>query len=259
MGHFSTFEGLLSSAFIYPKLLDTNFEYPFKENATPFQYAHEKMGNTAFAKQHFFEVLHEQGRLESFNVFMEGKFGISRKVPDRVCALGYDLDAVLSKENMRVVDIGGGQGELLLELKEAYPRLKRENLILQEFNADANPRADITAMDWNFKGSDPQPIIGADVYNLMHICHNVSDIECMRLLKKIATAMEPHSRLWIQEFSKSLRNANIHAGMIAWLGGRERSSEEWHAMAEIAGLRVTFEVYAELGEGLVEMKKNMMA
>jgi hypothetical protein len=161
----------------------------------------------------------------------------------------------MSKENMAVVDIGGGQGELLLELKEAYPPLKRENLILQEFNAAANPRADITAMDWNFKGPDPQPIVGADFYNLMHICHNVSDIQCMRLLKKITAAMEPHSRLWIQEFAKFLTNANIHAGMIAWLGGRERSSEEWHAMAEIAGLNVTFEGYTELGEGLVEMRK----
>ena len=213
------------------------------------------MGNTAFAKQHFFEVLHAQHRLESFNVFMEGKFGISPKMPERVRPLGYDLDSVMSKENMVVVDIGGGQGELLLELKEAYPYLKKENLVLQEFNASANPREGITAMDWDFKGPSLQPIKGADVYNLMHICHNVSDIECMRLLQKVAAAMEPHSRLWIQEFAKSLTNANIHAGMIAWLGGRERSSEEWHAMAEIAGLRVAFEGYANLGEGLVEMRK----
>lgn len=213
------------------------------------------MGNTAFANKHFYEVMHEQGRLESLNAFMEGKFGISRKVPERVRALGYDLNSMMRKNDLRVVDVGGGQGELLLELKEAYPNLKQENLILQEFNADANPRAGISGMDWDFKGPDPQPIIGADVYNTMHICHNLPDIDCMRLLKKLAAAMEPHSRLWIQEFPKTLTNSHMHACMIAWLGGRERSSEEWHSMAEIVGLRVTFEAYPELVEGLVEMQK----
>ena len=72
---------------------------------------------------------------------------------------------------MIVVDIGGGQGELLLELREAYPQLRKRNLILEEFNAAANPRADVTAMVWNFKGLGPQPIVDADVYNVIHICH----------------------------------------------------------------------------------------
>jgi hypothetical protein len=125
-----------------------NFEYPFKENATPFQYAHEKMANSTFAKKNFYEVMHEQGRMESFNTFMEGKFGISPETPDRIRGLGYDLDAVMQKANVIVVDIGGGQGELLLELKETYPHLKKENLTLQEFNADPNLRANITSMEW---------------------------------------------------------------------------------------------------------------
>ena len=43
--------------------------------------------------------------------------------------------------------------------------------------------------------------------------------------------------------------------MIAWFDGRERSSEGWHAMVEIVGLRVSFETYAEFREGLIEMKK----
>lgn len=253
--HF-TLEALMASAFIYPKLTDTEFAYPFKENSTPFQYAYEKMGKTAFANQHLFAILHEQGRLESFNFFMEGKFGLQRKMSARVKEFGYNLDAVLlHQENPVVVDVGGGQGEWLLELKESYPHLSAENLILQEFNADAHPRAEVTAMDWDFKGATAQPIIGAHVYNLMHICHNMPDIETMQLLKKLSTAMEPRSRLFIQEFSKSLRNSNMHAGMIAWLGGRERSSAEWHAMAEIAGMKVTFEAHADKGEGLIEMMK----
>lgn len=161
-------------------------------------------------------------------------------MPARVGALVYDLNSVMSKDSMVVVDIGGGQGEMLLELKEAYPYLKRENPILQEFNADTTPRANITAMEWNFKGPELQLVTGANVYNLMHICHNLPEENCHD--------DGPNSRAWIQKFSKSLKNSNIHTGMITWFGGRERGSEEWHTMAEIAGLKVAFEGYAELGE-----------
>ncbi|KAG0646106.1 3-O-methyltransferase 2 [Hyphodiscus hymeniophilus] len=81
----------------------------------------------------------------------------------------------------------------------------------------------------------------------MHILHNLPDIDCMSLLKKNATAMGPHSRLWVHELPNSLRNSHIHAG-------RETSSDEWHAVAAIADLKVTFEAYPDLGEGLVEMR-----
>jgi hypothetical protein len=67
--------------------------------------------------------MHEQGRRESLNVFMEGKFGFSPKVPPRVHALGYDLEYVMQKDSPIVVDIDEGQGELLLELTESYPPL----------------------------------------------------------------------------------------------------------------------------------------
>lgn len=255
--HFSV-EGLLAGAFIYPKLVDTDFAYPFKERSAAFQYAYEKMGNQAFASEHMFSVMHEQGRMESFNAFMEGKFGLTTKMPARLRSLGYDLDSViLEKDNpITIVDIGGGQGQMLLEIKESYPQLTAENLILQEFNAAAYPRPNITAMDWDFKCDSPQPVKGATIYNFLHIFHNTPDIESIKCLKKISAVMQPHSRIFIQELPRIKGNAYMHASMIAFFGGRERSSKEWHAMAEIADLKVTFEAYPEKGEGLVEMMKT---
>jgi hypothetical protein len=74
-------------------------------------------------------------------------------------------------------------------------------------------------------------------------------------MQRLAAAMKPYSRLLIHEFSKRLINSNMHAAMIASMAGRERSSKEWHAMAGLCGLKVTFEKYVDLGEGLVEMRK----
>lgn len=245
----------MGAAFVYPKLLDTNFAYPFKDNAAAFQYAYEKMGNSKFAQQHMYTTMHDQDRMESFNAYMDGKFGLSRKMPERVRSLGYDLDAVLHLHEIPViVDIGGGRGQMLLEIQEAYPHLTAANLILQEFSADIEASPAVTTMVWDFKSAAPQPVVGATVYSLKHIFHNMPDLEAVQLMQKLARAMGGESRIWIHEVSKMPVNGNLHAAMIACMGGRERSSREWAAMAGLCGLRVSFEAYVDLGEGLVEMR-----
>ena len=67
--------------------------------------------------------------------------------------------------------------------------------------------------------------------------------------------MAPYSRLLIHEFSKNAQYAAMHATMVVLYGGRERSSRDWQLLAEVAGLKVTFEAYPQSGEGLVEMRR----
>lgn len=127
---------------------------------------------------------------------------------------------------------------------------------MQEFNDDLGDVDGVTLVTWDFKeGNSPQPIKGALVYHLSHILHNLSDLEAVRLLQKISEAMAPHSRLLIHEFAKNKNNVRLHATMIVLYAGRERSASEWHQMAALAGLKVTFEAYPPLGEGLIEMRR----
>jgi hypothetical protein len=154
-----------------------------------------------------------------------------------------------------MVDIGGGRGEMLLDFKAAFPQLQTSDLIVQEFNHDITDIPGVTLATWNYKDESPQPIKGALIYHLAHILHNLSDLEALRLLKKISEAMAPHSRLLIHEFAKNVNYAKMHAAMITLYGGRERSSAEWHQIADLAGLRVTFEAYPPFAEGLIEMRK----
>jgi len=247
----------MAAAFLYPKLAATNFEYPFKENQTAFQYAYERQGIAKYASQHLYATMFDQDRMASFNYFMEGKFVIPSPMPERAISLGYDLDAVVkSTPNPVIVDIGGGNGQMLLEVKAAYPQLGYDNLILEEFNAVIHPDKSIQAINWDAKGDVAQPIIGATIYSLMHVFHNIPDIESLILMKTLCNAMDDSSRLLIHEFSKNLNYTNMHASMISMMGGGERSSKQWHQMAEISGLKVTFEHYATLGEGLIEMRKS---
>lgn len=240
------------------KLRDTNFEYPFKECQTPTQYGYQLIGESEFSKQHTYSIMHHQGRLSSFNLFMEGKWGLFEgKMPERVKSFGYDLDSVVSGKESEIVmvDIGGGEGEMLLQLKQAYPHLEAKNLVLQEFNPDMKRTSELTIMDWDFKDPSPEPIKGALVYSLKHIFHNLPDLEAMTLMKKISDAMAPYSRLLIHEYRWVPTYGKIHATMIQLYGGRIRTTQEWKQMAAIAGLRVTFDAQPHLGEGLVEMRK----
>ncbi|KFY11853.1 hypothetical protein V491_07024 [Pseudogymnoascus sp. VKM F-3775] len=253
--HFTT-EVLLASAFLMPKLRAINFTYPFTDADTPYQHAFSQLGRHDLAQKHTYSIMEETGRMDSFNIFMDGKFGSFGTLPERLRRFEYDLDTAIggTESDVVMVDIGGGTGAALLELKAEYPHLAASSLVVQEFQTDLQTLDNgITLQEWNFKTS-PQPIRGALVYSLTHILHNNSDLEALKLLKKLVDAMEPHSRLLIHEFSKNSNYGNMHGTMVGLYGGRLRSREEWAAIAEVVGLKITFEVYPDAGEGLIEMK-----
>lgn len=239
------------------QLKDSNFSYPFDENHTPTQYGYKLIGEERFANEHAYSIMQMQGRMPSFNAFMEGKFGSFGAMPARVKGFGYDLDSALTDgdDEVVIVDIGGGRGQMLLEVKEAFPHLDKKNLVLQEFGPDDVNSDQLTVMHWDFKSNSPQPIKGASVYSLTHIYHNLPDLEALALMKKIAEAMGSCSRMLIHEFPKNATYGKMHATMIELYAGRIRSSREWKQMAALAGLEVTFEAYPLAGEGLIEMQR----
>ncbi|KAJ5587973.1 uncharacterized protein N7459_003738 [Penicillium hispanicum] len=256
--HFTT-EGMMAGAFLMKKLQDTNFAYPFAEADGPFQYAHRLMGEEQLSRQHTYSIMEAQGRMDSFNQFMVGKFLKFGTFPNRVKGMGYDLDAVLGNRDdissVAMVDIGGGRGELLLEVQAAYPHLQPAHLVVQEFNAVIGDVPGVRLMEWNYKESSEQPVVGARVYSLQHILHNLPDLDAVALLQKLSRAMAPSSRLLIIEYAKNLTYTSLHSSMIALYGGRERSAAEWQQLAQVSGLEVSFEAYVRAGESLVEMRR----
>jgi tRNA G46 methylase TrmB len=69
-------------------------------------------------------------------------------MPEKLISFGYDLSEVVkSTWNPEIVDIGGGNGQMLLEIKATYPQLGYANLILEEFNAAINPDSSIQVIE----------------------------------------------------------------------------------------------------------------
>ncbi|KAL4995006.1 S-adenosyl-L-methionine-dependent methyltransferase [Aspergillus recurvatus] len=259
--HFTT-EVLLGSAFLMRKLESTRFEYPFSPLQTPIQHAYRSMGKEELAKLHTYAIMAAENRMSSFLNFMQGMFGIGIPgVSERLLSLGYDLNALVEEAGEQglpttMVDIGGGRGDLLLDVKASIPSLADKDLILQELEPETADIRGLTVMKWDYaeKGGS-QPIKGALIYHLSGILHNLPDSDAVQLLQKICDAMAPYSRILIHERLKD-KVPMGNATMIVLYGGRERNLGEWEALAEKAGLRVTFSMWPNgRYQGVVEMKK----
>jgi hypothetical protein len=196
------------------------------------------------------------GRVASFDAFMEGKLSKFDTIPERVKGFDYNPSAAVSRTESSVVmvDIGGGKGEMLLEVKNAHPDLPPNSHILQDHHTGNASVPGMKIVHWDYK-SGLQAVIEALNYCLTHIFHNLPDLDTLELMQKTSDAMGLHPRLLTHEFSKNKNSGNMHATMIEVFGGREKSSKEWKKLAAMVRPRVTFEAHPDAGEGLVEMQK----
>ncbi|KAG6844999.1 hypothetical protein H0H87_001771 [Tephrocybe sp. NHM501043] len=173
-----------------------------------------------------------------------------------------------------VCDVGGGVGNIAMELLKAYPnlQLKLQDLPDRIHQAETQvwpakyPTA-ISEKRIEFKAMDflvDSPIKSCDVYYLKHILHNWPDKECIRILQGIRAVLKPSGRSDVRlddfvlqhanrrEDSASveapepllpnfglgrIRQYNIDVGvMMVTLNSRERTLREVVDMANEAGL-----------------------
>src|SRR2546422_2517504 len=144
----------------------------------------------------------------------------------------------------RIVDVGGGQGELLRGILAANPALRGILYDLPSVVTGARAlqagtvgsRCEIRAGD--FFDSVPE---GADAYVLKQIIHSWNDEEAVRLLRNWRSAIRPDGPLMIIGAGRRTPGAPVsHAGRIAWMmlvlsPGRERTESEYATLLREAG------------------------
>ena len=165
-------------------------------------------------------------------------FDVAADAPDMVSA--YDWGSL-----GHVVDVGGGNGALLIALLTAHPAL-RGTVFDQPATAEAarealkaagfGDRADVVAGSF----FDPLPP-GADGYLLSAIIHDWDDEAAVRILRRCAEAAGPEAPVFVVEKigadGESLRT-EMDLRMLVYFGGKERSAAELEILAARAGLRV---------------------
>jgi orsellinic acid C2-O-methyltransferase len=151
----------------------------------------------------------------------------------------------------QVVDVGGGHGELLASVLQAYPALKGELFDMAHATQSAAGRIDAAGLadrcervTGSFFDAIPQ---GADVYLLKSILHDWDDARCVRILQTCRRAMAPDARLLILEriasekISTSPQDRAVAGSdllMMVANGGCERSESAYRALVGAAGLRI---------------------
>lgn len=151
-----------------------------------------------------------------------------------------------------VVDAGGGHGQVMLALLAAHPGLS--GVIFDMPHAQAGALRQISTAGQSQRcqfvpGSFFEQVPpGADRYVLKSILHNWNDSRCAELLRVCRRAAPAHATLLIvervrpQRLRASQRNESVvrtDLNMLAGLGGRERSVDEFAALLDAADFRLS--------------------
>ena len=161
----------------------------------------------------------------------------------------------------RVVDVGGGSGNLLGTILTANPHLRGVLLDRPQVVPDAerNLSAAGVADRCQVVGGDFLEAVpeGGDIYVVSHCIHNWDEPGCVRILANCRRAMPQAGRLLIIE--AVVRPGDepdpaklLDLAMLLIPGGQERSQDEYRLLLEKAGFRLTRVVPTRTSASIIE-------
>lgn len=171
---------------------------------------------------------------------------------DRAMAQGWQnrlarLESVQWRGDELVVDVGGGNGSLMLALLQHHPRMQGVVFDLPETVRDERALGDrCTFVEGSFFDSVPR----GDVHLLSTILHDWGDEPARRILETVRAAAG--ERLVVLDDVISPGNQAdggkwLDLLMLVIAGGRERTEDQWRVLLGDAGWRPT-----RFGEALIE-------
>ncbi len=220
-----------------------------------------KTGNIAFDKVEGMSLwkYYETHPDEGLN-FMKAMSGLTGAVVVNVLPC-YDFSGFKT-----IVDVGGGNGVLLMGVLNAAPQAK--GIVFDEEYV-----VDETKKDLKEKGFDKRcrteagsffefiPT-NADAYLMKMILHDWNDEQCLQILKNCSRAMKNDSKLLVIEAVIPEGN-DPHPGkfmdinMLAMTGGRERTEKEFDELFAKAGLKLSKMIQTHSPMfGIIEVVKN---
>ena len=218
-----------------------------------------KTGESAskLAGRSFFEDLERDPQEAA--VFNQAMFELTRLAADSV-AQAYDFSGM-----KRIVDVGGGYGQLLAAILKANPAVhgvvfdlphatEKGRLYFQQIGL--TDRCEF--VPGSFFESVPS---GGDAYVLKSVIHNWNDERARVILQRCSEAMAGRGKLILVEriVPQRVQPSAAHRAitlmdlnMLVVLGARERMEDEYRALLSSAGLRLTRIIAAVLNFSIIE-------
>jgi hypothetical protein len=162
-------------------------------------------------------------------------------------AAAYDFSAF-----GRIVDVGGGNGALLIGILRANPSLR--GVVFDQPHVAERARTHLAAEGVADRceavgGSFFDKIVGgADAYLLKHVIHDWDDERATEILMRVREAMASDAKLIVVEgvYPERVTTDLISRGaaandvnMLVVAGGRQRNEAEFRALYAAAGFRLT--------------------
>ncbi|MCK5169430.1 MAG: methyltransferase domain-containing protein [Bacteroidales bacterium] len=177
--------------------------------------------------------------------------------------------AILSEYNFskakNIIDIGGGQGILLSMILHKYPKISGAIFDLPHVVEGAKEIANqfkvsdrLDTISGNFFENIPA---GSDMYFLKSIIHNLSDEQCIKLLKDIKTILPENGKILI--FEPIIENNNRYSFaklydiqmLVGRSGGKERTRKEFEEIIQQSGLKLNRIIQTAAPFSIIEVKK----
>lgn len=174
-------------------------------------------------------------------------------------------EAILSKYEFAgmstLVDVGGGHGSLITSILQRHPDMR--GILFDAPPVIDGAKAPVEAsgvgdrcqlVAGNFFESVPS---GGDAIILKWIIHDWNDEQCVSILKNCHRALPENGKLILVEAVVPTSNEPhfskfIDLNMLVMTGGRERTEEEFRALYETSGFRLTRVVATESPFSVIE-------
>ena len=155
-----------------------------------------------------------------------------------------------------VVDVGGGNGALVIELLRRHTQLSGIVFDLPEVAAEAEARVETAGLSNRCRvlpGSffDEVPT-GGDVYLLAKVLHDWDDDAAARILNIVRAAVPENGRLLVVDSVVPAGNSPhpakvIDLVMLSLVDGRERDEDDWRQLLEACGFQPV-----QIADGLIQ-------
>lgn len=169
---------------------------------------------------------------------------LSARFNDAMTIISAQEDALIAKTvpfKNRVIDIGGGTGQLITQIAQAHPITEGIVFDLPEVVAQADNLHPICSTQG---GSFFEPIAcTADIFILKRVLHDWDDEASLKILTNVSNAMHERSTLYIidgiLDYSQDKKLlAAIDLALLAIFQGRERTKAEFQEIITAAGLEI---------------------
>jgi SAM-dependent methyltransferase len=151
-----------------------------------------------------------------------------------------------------IVDVGGGNGALLVGILKANPTLR--GILFEQPEVAERAKVEIAKIGLQDRcevaGGDffREVPVGGDAYILKHVIHDWNDERAVAILKSCHRAMTSEGRLLILEgvYPPRIDTSDASVGaacndvnMLVCTGGRQRTEDEFRSLYAVAGFRLT--------------------